>query len=69
MTRRSVYARTQSSMARIDGSAPPGKMYLWIQVYWWRVASIRSWLEHDGLEADRPPGASSRSRLRKNVGQ
>ncbi|AMC40446.1 Uncharacterised protein [Mycobacterium tuberculosis] len=36
-----VCCPVMSMMACVDGSSPPGKMYFWIQVWVWRVASIR----------------------------
>ena len=57
--RRGVLAHDRRSIARSDGSAPPGKMYLLIHVYWSRVASIRSCASRIAWMPMRPPGASS----------
>ncbi len=60
-----VWSRTVSSIARRDGSAPPGKMYLLIHVYWSSVASMRSCASRIACTPTRPPGASTRSRVAK----
>ena len=44
------------TMASVDGSSPPGKMYFWIQVWVLRVASIRACGMVMAWIATRPPG-------------
>ena len=56
-------------IASADGSRPPGKMYFWIQVWVLRVASIRACGMVMAWIATRPPGVTSRSSVRKYVGQ
>ena len=58
-----------SSIAVTEGRKPPGKMYLFIQVQVFRVASIRSCGIVIAWIPTRPPGASSRSMVRKYVDQ
>ena len=64
-----VSARVISSIAVTEGRNPPGKMYLLIQVYVFRVASIRSCGMVIAWMPTRPPGASRRSMVWKYVDQ
>src|SRR6516225_9315417 len=57
-----------AEIARVDGSSPPGKMYFWIQVWVWRLASIRAWGMVITWIATRPPGRTSCSSIAKYRG-
>ena len=56
-------------IASVDASIPPGKMYLWIQVWVLRLALIRECGMVIAWIATRPPGVARRSRVWKYLRQ
>jgi hypothetical protein len=69
LTRREVCWASTPWIASVEGSSPPGKMYLWIQVKVLRVATIRWCSIRIAWIAAFPPGARSESMVWKYVGQ
>ena len=58
---------SERSIAASEGSTPPGKMYVWIQLAPRRCGSYATSGNAMVCRLNRPPGASARSQASKNV--